>query len=155
MLFLLHDFMYRIEDEFSLLCRKKKKPLKDIKSWLEDHACVVFIQVLKRFKLEIVDNDNGFGLPDELDEAITFWISKLEMVNKNSDLDYKEKCNEIADIFTIAIYGDITEKKYTYNERGNYLPLYYGTSDDDVRKEFKIIPPESKIAGEGTANTLR
>jgi len=164
MLFLLHDFMYRIEDEFSLLCRKNKR-LKDIKSWLEDHACVVFIQVLKRFKLEIVDNDNGFGLPDELDEAITFWISKLEMVNKNSALGYKEKCNKIAEIFTIAIYGDINEKKSTYVKRVDYLPLYYGTSDDDARKEFKIIGPEIKIAaefaartsfsaGEGAANTL-
>ena len=153
MLFLLHDFMYRIEDEFSLLCIKKKTPLKDIKSWLEDHACVVFIQVLKRFKLEIVDNDNGFGLPDELDEAITFWISNLEMVNKNSDLGYKEKCNEIAEIFTIAIYGD-KAKNNEYLGREDHLPLYYGPSDNDARKEFQIIAPESKIAGEGTANIL-
>ena len=166
MLFLLHDFMYRIEDEFSLLCIKKKKPLNDIKSWLEDHTCVVFIQVLKRFKLEIVDNDNGFGLPViELDEAITFWISKLEMVNKNSDLGYKEKCHKIAEIFTIAIYGHINEKEPKYLTRGEYLRLYYGPSEADGRKEFKIIGPEIKIAaefaartsfsaGEGAANTL-
>jgi len=163
MLFLLHDFMYRMEDEFCILSTKKRRKrhpsLWDIRDWLENSCCNMLIGVLEKFKIEIVNP--RIGLPyNKLDKAITFWISelkKVDNVNKgNIEKSEKErikiKCKGIADIFCTAVYGDENMKTREWNIPIG-LALYHNKEGAGVSKCFNIIGPVRRLAGEAPLKT--
>lgn len=166
-LLLLHDFMYRMEDEFQILSTRKKhkgNELEDIKEWLDDSCCNMLIGVLETFRREIIVDGSRFDLQNnELKQAITFWISELKRVGRvkqgesSEIMRIKNKCKGIADVFCTAVYGD--REKDEKGKEGNYLEptvlsLYYNKKGKGASKCFIIYKPMEKIAGEAPLKTL-
>ena len=166
-LLLLHDFMYRMEDEFQILSTRKKhkgNALEDIKGWLDDSCCDMLIGVLETFEREIIVDGSRFDLQNnELKQAITFWISELKRVDRVKEgesseiMRIKNKCKGIADVFCKAVYGD--REKDEKGKEGNYLQsaalsLHYNKKGKGASKCFIIYKPMEKIAGEAPLKTL-
>jgi hypothetical protein len=166
-LLLLHDFMYRMEDEFQILSIRKKhkgNELENIKEWLDDSCCNMLIGVLETFEREIIVDGSRFDLQNnELKQAITFWISELKRVDRVKEgesseiMRIKNKCKGIADVFCKAVYGD--REKDEKGKEGNYLQsaalsLHYNKKGKGASKCFIIYKPMEKIAGEAPLKTL-
>jgi hypothetical protein len=166
LLLLLHDFMYRMEEEFLILSKKRRRndrqkhlskdhPLGDIKEWVENSCCDMLIGVLEAFKREIIEENSRFGLQlNELKQAIPFWISKLKKVDsiKKGDISEKQRikniCKGIAGIFCTAVYGD-KNSEGEWDIGADFLALYYKKEGEGASKCFKIYKPIERLAGAG------
>jgi hypothetical protein len=158
MLLLLHDFMYRMEDEFYLLSTKKRRkqhpPLWDIRDWIQNSCCNMLIGVLNRFKIEIENPRISLDPDEELGKAITFWISELKKASEVNEDDEKKQikiiCKGVAEIFCTAVYGDQDPKTGKWDTPK--FALYYNKEDVEGSKCFTIYGPARKLAGEAPLN---